>query len=198
MPITHLSSAVSLCRKPKSAVYSHSSSWRDVAKLSWASRHVHFGEAYFAGVKGKSFFYGVGCQDALPLHTESQRNDSRRPGLSLSRMGPWSAVGSARTSVSRSCSGRLLCMVVLRVRAGTILLLGTLWPIASFGSPGGHSLSRGTAADRPGPEIPWMLSPLSVECPDRAIVDRRHHVPSERSKVRLGCVSEFLRVVHLH
>ena len=41
------------------------------------------------------FFYGVGCQAALPLHAESQRNDSRRPGLSLSRMGLWSAVGSA-------------------------------------------------------------------------------------------------------
>ena len=53
--ITHLSSAVSLFRKPKSAVYGHSSSWRNVAKLSWASRHVHFGEAYFAGVKGKSY-----------------------------------------------------------------------------------------------------------------------------------------------
>ncbi len=29
---------------------------------------------------------------------------------------------------------------VLRSGAGTILLSGTLWPIASFGSPGVHSL----------------------------------------------------------
>ena len=75
--------------------------------------------------------------------------------------------------------------------------IGTLWPIASFGSPGGHSLYWGTAARRPGPEFQWMLSPLSVVCPDRATGDRRHHSPPERSTVRLGCVSESLRVVHL-
>ena len=41
------------------------------------------------------------------------------------------------------------------------LLSGALWPIASFGAPGGHSLSLGARAIWPSPEVQWMLSPVT-------------------------------------
>jgi len=56
---------------------------------------------------------------------------------------------------------------VLRRGAGTILLSGTLWPIASFGSPGGHNLSLGTQAQGPSPAFQWMLSPVTGSLPVR-------------------------------
>jgi hypothetical protein len=47
-------------------------------------------------------------------------------------------------------SGFYRSRLVLRREAGTTRLSGTLWPIASFGSPGGHRLSvGGTELNRP-------------------------------------------------
>src|ERR1035437_2189054 len=72
------------------------------------------------------------------------------------------------------------------------------WPIASFGSPGGHSLSVGTPARGPGPEIQWMLSPVTVSSPNQRIEQHRHRRHSSRSRTD-GCyrLLELRRVVFL-
>ena len=44
---------------------------------------------------------------------------------------------------------------------------GLLWPIASFGSPGVHSLVVGAWGLRPGPGQRWMLSPVTGPLPVR-------------------------------
>jgi hypothetical protein len=87
--------------------------------------------------------------------------------------------------------------LVLRSVAGTILLSGALWPSASFGSPRGHSLSRGTRARGPGPEIQWMLSPEPFGDPERSIAGRHPLVPPCRSRAALRTALESLRVVFL-
>ena len=90
----------------------------------------------------------------------------RRPGSSVGAR--WVGLGCR---FSARHPGDLPASAFSAREAGTILLSGTLWPIASFGSPGGHSLSWGTQAHRPGPEIQWMLSPVPFVSPDPCALD---------------------------
>ncbi len=108
------------------------------------------------------------------------------------------SISSARSSLALRDAGGLHSRFVLRSGAGTILLSGTQWPIASFGSPGGHSLSVGTPARRPGPEFQWILSPVTGLSPSRRIARCRHHSPLRRSSADLHRRHlELLRVVLL-
>jgi hypothetical protein len=117
-------------------------------------------------------FYGASRQDTPPLHAVRSRFDGQRSlfpppgtfacGVRWKARGWLSPLGGRDSRVYRN-------RFVLRSRAGTILLSGALGPIASFGSPGGHSLSRGTRAGRPGPAIQWMLSPEPLRSRNRYI-----------------------------
>jgi hypothetical protein len=113
---------------------------RDTPSTSWQARvrrprgphHVPFRRDRSRLVS----LYGAGGQDARCLHAVGPRLGRRRPRRLRCRI-----ACSARGGVPRS-------------GAGTILLSGAQHrPIASFGSPGAHSLSRGTRTGWPSPEI---------------------------------------------
>jgi hypothetical protein len=115
-------------------------------------------------------FYGASRQDTPPLDAlrsrfDGQRSFSPSPGTVACGV-RWKGRGWLSPVAGRD-SGVYRSRFVLRSRAGTILLSGALGPIASFGSPGGHSLSRGTRARGPGPAIQWMLSPEPLGSRDR-------------------------------
>ncbi len=96
--------------------------------------------AAFCGIVGfKPFFYGAGGQATRPHYAVRPwvwPPTSTRLGSPGRRSG-W---GGARSSGSDRGPEDSYSRDVLHQEAGTILLSGTLWPIASFGSPGGHSL----------------------------------------------------------
>ena len=100
-------------------------------------------------------FYGASRQDAPPLHDVpgclgDQPSLFPPPGTVPCGVG-WKARGWL-SPLWVGDSGVYRSRFVLRSEVGTILLSGALGPMASFGSPGGHSRSRGTRACRPGPE----------------------------------------------
>jgi len=111
-------------------------------------------------------FYGAGGQGALSQHASGSFLDRRRPyGLDC-RIDESGGRGVRSQAPHRSPKD-VHSRGVLRSRAGTILLSGTQWPIASFGSPGGHNLSLGTQAQGPSPAFQWMLSPVTGSLPVR-------------------------------
>ena len=107
-----------------------------------------------------SSFHWAGCQDTSRRHADRLGSCSQRPLLLFSRTDRRASSG-ADQAASWSTATRLSGQFVLRARAGTILPSGTRWPIASFGSAGGHSLYVGTP-DTPGPDKQWMLSPVTM------------------------------------
>ena len=88
---------------------------------------------------GGHTFYGAGGQDAPSPHAVGLFFDRRRPhGLDCPVDD--SGWGGVRSQGPHRSPEDVHSRRVLRSGAGTILLSGTLWPIASFGSPGVHSL----------------------------------------------------------
>ncbi len=84
-------------------------------------------------------FYGAGGQDAPSPRAVGSFFDRRRPhGLDCPVDD--SGWGGVRSQGPHRSPEDVHSRRVLRSGAGTILLSGTLWPIASFGSPGVHSL----------------------------------------------------------
>ncbi len=127
----------------------------------------------------------AGCQHALRSPADSVECCSQRPLFYCARICVSGVMSSARSSLALRDAGGLHSRFVLRSGAGTILLSGTQWPIASFGSPGGHSLFVGTPARRPGPGLHWILSPVTCLSPSRRIARCRHHSPLRRSRAAL-------------
>ena len=111
-------------------------------------------------------FYGAGCQDAPSPHAVGSFFDRRRPHGLDCRFDD-SGWGGVRSQGPHRSPEDVYSRRVLRSSAGTILLSGALWPIASFGSPGVHSLVVGAWDLCPGPWSEWMLSPVTGPLPVR-------------------------------
>jgi hypothetical protein len=144
-------------------------------------------------------FYGAGCQDARSLHAVGSVFGRRRPHSLSCRIGRSAQDARCALRASRRCWEDGHSRGVLRSEAGTILLSGAHWPIASFGSPGAHSLSVGTRTLWSSPEIQWMLSPVTSSLPLRRARLRVHRVRSNarRSGPELLRRRQSLWVVHL-
>ena len=136
----------------------------------------------------ESFFYGARGQYTRPQHAVGPFFCRRRP-LALSCR--FDDSGWVRSSAPYRSPKVFHSRGILRSRAGTILLSGTLWPIASFGSPGAHSLSLGTRATRPSPAIQWMLSPVTGPLSVRRTRLQQRSVPPHARRSRPGLLRRF-------
>ena len=133
-------------------------------------------------------FYGARGQETGPLHAVGLFFCRRRPRSLDCR---FDGSGWVRSSAPYRSPKVLHSRGVLRSRAGTILLSGTLWPIASFGSPEGHSLSRGTRATRPSPAFQWMLSPVTGLLPVRRTRLHQRSLPPHARRSRILLLRRF-------
>ena len=130
-------------------------------------------------------FYGAGGQDTRSRHAVGSGLGRRHPRSLRCRIARSARDAGCALRAPRCSREDGHSRGVLRSEAGTILLSGTLLrPIASFGSPGAHSLSRGTRATRPSPEKEWMLSPVTGSPPVRRARPRERHLRSHARRSR--------------
>lgn len=155
-------------------------------KVDRSGPALHVGPTWH---KGFCFaFYGARGQDTGPLHALGSSSCRRRPHSLDCR---FDGSGWGRSSAPYRSPKVFHSRGVLRSRAGTILLSGTLWPIASFGSPGAHSLSLGTRATRPSPAKQWMLSPVTGPLSVRRTRLQQRSVPPHARRFRPGLLRRF-------